>query len=105
MLGMSLLAAQLGAAATELKELKSAKLATTKIRLLEKTKPSEKVKLPKMLFDSSTPLGLPSTTGWLQYKEKKLKSWAGLVQPGYDDYLDQNLKSKEYPPKPLEEGK
>ena len=42
MLGMSLLAAQLGAAATELKELKSAKLARTKMRLLEKTKPNKK---------------------------------------------------------------
>ncbi len=40
----------------------------------KKKGPNEKIKLPKIPFDSSPPLGFPNTIGWPNYRGKKLKS-------------------------------
>ena len=86
---MTLLASQPSKVAVKLEELKAQRSVSAQVN-----KPNKKVMLPKLPFDNSTRLGLPSTTAWTLYKDKKLKSWASLVQPGYDEYLDTNLKGR-----------
>ena len=85
-LALSILLSQVTSLTGEVRKLKAARPPKAEKKEWE-DRVNEKIRMPRIPFDKSTPAGFPNSVSWDAYLRGKWKAWARLVDAGFDKFI------------------